>query len=210
MLSNQGFDLWADGYDQSVQLSEDADTYPFAGYKRVLGTIYDTIRRAQGKRVLDVGVGTGVLSKKLYDQGYTIYGMDFSEKMLLIAQTKMPDACFLRHDFAGGFPEQWAGEQFDFIVCTYAIHHLDDVQKASFVHALLAHLSDGGSVLIGDVAFETRAELEACRAQCGEEWDEDEIYPVAQTLREAFPSMQFQKISMCAGILTFKRENKRA
>ena len=43
MLDNKGFDLWADGYDKSVGLSEEENTYPFAGYKKVLGNIYKTI-----------------------------------------------------------------------------------------------------------------------------------------------------------------------
>lgn len=32
----------ADGYGKSVQLSEENDEYPFAGYKDVLNTIYNT------------------------------------------------------------------------------------------------------------------------------------------------------------------------
>ena len=43
MLSNKGFDLWADGYDSSVGLSDDENSYPFAGYKSVLGIIYRAI-----------------------------------------------------------------------------------------------------------------------------------------------------------------------
>lgn len=31
MLSSQGFDLWADGYDASVGLSDEENSYPFAG-----------------------------------------------------------------------------------------------------------------------------------------------------------------------------------
>ena len=33
MLNNTGFDLWADGYDKSVGLSDENDRYPFAGYR---------------------------------------------------------------------------------------------------------------------------------------------------------------------------------
>ena len=36
MLNNKGFDLWADDYDKSVGLSDEDETYPFAGYKNVL------------------------------------------------------------------------------------------------------------------------------------------------------------------------------
>ena len=36
MLDNKGFDLWADGYDLAVGLSDEENTYPFAGYKEIL------------------------------------------------------------------------------------------------------------------------------------------------------------------------------
>ena len=45
MLNNKGFDLWADGYDKTVGISDEENTYPFAGYKKVLGFIFQTIMR---------------------------------------------------------------------------------------------------------------------------------------------------------------------
>ena len=33
MLNNKAFDLWADGYDKTVGISDEKNTYPFAGYK---------------------------------------------------------------------------------------------------------------------------------------------------------------------------------
>ena len=39
MLDNKGFDLWADRYDESVSVSDEDNTYPFAGYKKILGRI---------------------------------------------------------------------------------------------------------------------------------------------------------------------------
>jgi len=36
MLDNQGFNLWADDYDKTVQISEENHLYPFAGYKEYL------------------------------------------------------------------------------------------------------------------------------------------------------------------------------
>ena len=205
MLSDKGFDLWADGYDESVGLCEEANEYPFAGYKRVLGTIYDRIRCGDGKWVLDVGIGTGVLAKRLYDAGYHITGVDFSGKMLEIAGNSMSAARLIQHDFSQGLPQTLKEETFDFITCTYAIHHLDDGQKIELIKALLAILAPGGTLYIGDVAFETKGELAQCRAACGEDWDEDEIYPVAEILQGVFPDMQFEKISFCAGIMTFTK-----
>ena len=36
MLNNLEFDLRADGYDKTVGISDEENTYPFAGYKKVL------------------------------------------------------------------------------------------------------------------------------------------------------------------------------
>lgn len=47
MLDNKEFDLWVDGYDKSVQLSDEDNQYPFAGYKDVLNTIYNIVRRKE-------------------------------------------------------------------------------------------------------------------------------------------------------------------
>lgn len=40
MLNSKGFDLWANGYDKSVGLSDEENSYPFAGYKSVLNNIF--------------------------------------------------------------------------------------------------------------------------------------------------------------------------
>lgn len=41
MLNNKGFNLWADNYDETVQVSEENDRYPFAGYKEILNSIFN-------------------------------------------------------------------------------------------------------------------------------------------------------------------------
>ena len=43
MLNSNGFDLWADGYDAAVGLSDEDGSYPFAGYRKILGEIYAII-----------------------------------------------------------------------------------------------------------------------------------------------------------------------
>ena len=207
MLSEKGFDLWADGYDKTVALSEEEESYPFAGYKKVLGEIYKAVREQGGNRLLDVGFGTGVLSKRLYDDGFSVTGIDFSQRMIEISREKMPDACLFHHDFSNGLPSELKDSTFDNMICTYAIHHLNDRQKMEFIGELLCHLAPGGQLLIGDVAFETKEELFACRDLCGEEWDEDEFYPVAEILQKEFPALVFEKISFCAGVLTFRNDS---
>ena len=205
MLKEQGFDLWADGYDASVRASDESDTYPFAGYRDVLESIYQTILAGTGRKVLDIGFGTGTLTARLYAQGCEIFGQDFSAKMIETAQEKMPDAQLYPGDFSLGLAEPLQKQRYDFIIATYSLHHLTDDAKAAFLGSLREQLNEGGKILIGDVAFRTRAELEACKTQAGASWDEDEIYFVADELAPAFPQLKFVPFSACAGILSLRR-----
>jgi putative AdoMet-dependent methyltransferase len=202
MLDNKGFDLWADGYDKSVGVSDEGNTYPFAGYKDVLGTIYKTILEKENAVVLDIGFGTGTLTTKLYENGCNIYGQDFSARMIELASEKMPNAQLYQGDFTQGLVEPLLAQNYDFIVATYSLHHLTDEQKVSFLRVLQDHLNPGGQILIGDVAFDNRSQLEQCRKDTGDEWDDDEIYFVVDELRKAFPSFAFTRISYCAGVLS--------
>lgn len=205
MLDSKGFDLWADGYDKSVQISDESQEYPFAGYKDILNTVYKIVRGKTGT-VLDIGFGTGVLTKKLYDDGYDITGIDFSQRMIEIAQEKMPTAKLIQYDFTKGLPKTLEGINFDWIISTYAIHHLTDEQKKLFIDELLKHLNPGGAIVFGDVAFQTREDLEQAKRRAQEQWDDEEFYLVADEIKEMFPELEinFIQISYCSGVMTIK------
>ncbi len=205
MLDKKGFDLWVNGYDEDVQLTDEDNRYPFAGYKEILGSIYQTITKRENAVVLDIGFGTGTLSAKLYENGCTIYGQDFSEKMIETASLKMPDAHLYQGDFSTGLVEPLKKQKYDFIVATYSLHHLTDEQKTAFLNELYGLLKEDGMILIGDVAFETRAQLDACRQEEGDAWDDEEMYFVVDEWKEAFPNLVFTQLSYCAGILSITR-----
>ena len=205
MLDKNGFDLWADGYDTAVGISDEENAYPFAGYRDVLGIIFQTVLQKQNAAVLDIGFGTGTLTTKLYEAGCTVYGQDFSARMIELANAKMPDAHLYQGDFTQGLVEPLMKQSYDFIVATYSLHHLTDVQKVSFLHILRDRLNTDGQILIGDVAFETRAQMEKCRKDAGDEWDDEEAYFIVDELKYSFPNLAFQPISFCAGILFLSR-----
>ncbi len=202
MLNDRGFDLWADDYDQSVGLCDEEGAYPFAGYRSVLGEIYRRVLEGSARSVLDIGFGTGVLAARLYERGCEVFGQDFSQRMVERAQAKMPQARLYKGDFAQGLAEALKGRRYDAIIATYSLHHLSDARKVTFLRELLPLLSERGRIYVGDVAFETRAQLEACRAQAGDGWDADEIYFVFDELRPFLPRLTFERMSDCAGLLT--------
>ena len=155
MLNHKGFDLWADGYDKSVGLSDEANTYPFAGYKKVLAAIFQTVMQTPNASVLDIGFGTAVLTARLYEQGCTIYGQDFSSRMLELASEKMPDAQLYQGDFTTGLVEPLRDRRYDYIVATYSLHHLTDAQKVVFLSALRGCLNENGRLFLNaDAGFD--------------------------------------------------------
>ncbi len=209
MLDSKGFDLWADGYDKDVGLSEEENSYPFAGYKAVLNAIYNRVLTAGAKKVLDIGFGTGTLTTRLYDAGCAIYGQDFSSEMLALAQAKMPRAELFLGDLTQGIVAPLQEERYDAILATYSLHHLEVEQKVTLLQSLLALLNEGGTIYIGDVAFATAEEQKACQREAGEAWDPDEFYWVHEELKEALPCLTFEKFSHCAGLLTLTLQVER-
>lgn len=184
---------------------EENDEYPFAGYKKILNIIYNHVLAQAGNCVLDIGFGTATLTTRLYRQGRTVYGQDFSHRMIELAQKKMPKAHLYQGDFSFGLARELTEHQYDSIIATYSLHLLSDPQKVGFLSNLLELLKPNGCIYIGDVAFHTRDELETCRRRMAEMWDEDEIYFVFDELKDAFPQMEFEPISYCSGILYLKR-----
>lgn len=205
MLDCNGFNLWADDYDKSVGISDEENTYPFAGYKDVLGIIFQTVMAKPNAVVLDIGFGTGILTTKLYEYGCTIYGQDFSSRMIELALEKMPDAKLYEGDFSKGLVEPLQCQKYDFIIATYAMHHLTTKQLTDFLHVLKERLNKNGKILIGDVAFETCEKLNECRQKAGNTWDNEEFYFVADELKTEFPNLCFTQVSHCAGILTLSQ-----
>ena len=203
MRDSAGFDLWADGYDQSVGRSDEADCYPFAGYKKLLNEIFNRVLSRGYAEVLDLGFGTAALTARLYERGLTVWGQDFSRQMLESAQAKMPGAKLFLKDFSQGLAEELKGRRFDAVISTYALHHLSDPGKVGLLRELLGLLNPGGSILIGDVAFATRAELEACKAS-SPDWDEAEFYFVYEEFAPHFPNSTFTPMSSCAGLIELR------
>lgn len=201
MLTNQGFNLWSDNYDQTVQISEENNLYPFAGYKKILNTIFNEVMQEENSKVLDIGFGTGVLTSKLYANGHQIDGVDFSSKMISIAQSKMPKANLFEWDISKGLPPEILENKYDSIISTYTLHHLTDEEKISFITDLIPLLKKDGKLFIGDISFETREKLDTCRQESIKYWDDDEFYFVYDEISSLLKyQCEFYPISHCGGV----------
>ena len=68
--------------DWEIQVTDTGDSNRILNSDPVL---WDFAGDVAGLKVLDAGCGTGYLSRKLYDRGARVIGIDFSEKMIEIA-----------------------------------------------------------------------------------------------------------------------------
>jgi len=206
MLDNKGFDKWAGEYDVSIK--RHSEGYPFEGYYNILSYVHSLIKESKGKKILDVGVGTGLLTYELYKKGGQIYGIDFSEKMLELAKQKMPKGKFYCYDFKYGLPKDLDGVKFDYIVSSYAMHHLDNEEKVNFILKLKGILKENGKIIIADISFKNNKDLVYCKDISENKWDNDEIYLVAdkiiKRLNESGLIVRYTKVSSCAGVLEIK------
>ena len=198
------FDSWAENYDDFSK--EDLNSFPFAGYDRVLARIEKEVTGKKGDRILDIGVGTGLLAARFYGKGYSIYGVDFSQRMLQKAEEKMPGGKFFCGDINRGLPAEVKKEKFDFIVSSYVLHHLKDKEKVEFLSKLYReNLMGKGKIIIGDIGFTDRKEMERCREKEAKKWDHNEYYLIAEDIVPRLKRMglkiDYEQISYCGFIL---------
>ncbi len=203
MLDSKGFDIWSEKYDSSI--SKNSYGYPFEGYYNVLNFVYDNIDNKTSSKILDIGVGTGLLSNKLYDDGAQIWGIDFSQGMIEQAHNKMPSAQFILQDLNNGIPSVLKDKGFDYIISSYAIHHINDDKKLELFKSLKSLLNSNGKVIIADVAFKTSDDLNQCKRINEKKWDNEEFYfvynEISETLAHIFCKVNYTQVSSCAGVL---------
>jgi len=80
------FDDQAERYDTLV--ANDPRHY-YARYDNVLDAVVEIANLAPGKRVLDIGTGTGNLAAHCLNRGAQVEGVDPSEPMLIKAREKI-------------------------------------------------------------------------------------------------------------------------
>lgn len=203
MLDEKGFDRWSTEYDRNVR--KDETGYPFEGYRQVLDTVYSLLEEGKPRRILDIGIGTGLLAQRFYSEGAEITGIDFSEGMLLQAKARMPRAKLIPWDMNEGIPPELEAAKFDCIVSTYVFHHFDDSKKLDLILQFQKMLNSGGRIVIGDIAFQTNALLKQCRIDNTGDWDETECYFVLDSFGPVLSSRnirhRYTQISNCAGVL---------
>jgi SAM-dependent methyltransferase len=211
------FDEWAASYDRSIDVPTG---FPFEGYERVLDLIADRSEASPGMLVLDLGIGTGNLARRMIERGCVVWGLDFSLEMLARVREKYPGIELVKADILGDWPID-VDRRFDCIVSAYVLHEFDLGSKVRLLRKLVCdHLVDGGRVVAGGISFPTREARDEAERRCAGEggaggspsggpWDDDEHYWAADETVEALAGVgldvTYQQVSFCGGFYVIER-----
>ena len=106
--------------------------------------------------VLDLGIGTGTMSREVLDfhPGAHLVGIDESEAMLTQAREILPDAGL----HVGRLEDPLPPGPFDLVVSALAVHHLDSAAKRDLFRRVRDVLHDDGVFVLADVVVPGRQE----------------------------------------------------
>ena len=103
---------YADGFEMASRL--------------VAQKLTDAFGAGPNTKVLDVCTGHGVVAAALVARGATVIGLDFSEPMIALARSNVPDARFVQGDaMALDFPD----ESFDAVTIGFGVPHFPDTPR---------------------------------------------------------------------------------
>ncbi len=74
------------------------------------------MKEARPATVLDICIGTVTLTRPLYDDGVTVFGVDFSNAMLARARESMPEARLSAADISRDLPRAITERSFDAVL----------------------------------------------------------------------------------------------
>lgn len=122
----------------------------------------DSLANLNGKRVLDIGCGGGILADAMARKGATVLGVDLATKSLKVAQLHALEAQTPNVSYREVSAEDLALEQpasFDIVTCMEMLEHVPDPQ--SIVTACAALVKLGGWVFFSTLNRNGRAFLQA-------------------------------------------------
>ncbi len=124
---------------------------PFGGDTRFRARVVERWSIRPGDRVLELGCGTGLMTRQLLDRGAVVTGVDRSEPMLSRARKRAPEATLVEHDVPSYRPDG----AYDRVVLSYILHELERDQRAQTLAMARDALVPGG--LVGVVDFDDSA-----------------------------------------------------
>lgn len=143
------YDRRAVTHDDRVSGSEDGFSI-YRDYAETLERMVQMIGPREGEYGLDLGTGTGNLAGRFLRKGNRMAAVDQSKEMLKQCQRKFPA---LTTKLGNLLSVPFLDHQFDFLVTSFALHHLTDEQKVVALAEMKRVLKPHGRICIADLMF---------------------------------------------------------
>lgn len=125
-----------------------ADTYDVNRGLFDMGPVFEDFWQRLARRdgdALDLGCGAGEpFAKNFIERGWRVTGVDFSARMLQLAERHVPE---MRRIYADMATVSFAPESFDAVTAVYSLFHLPRAQHAVLFGNIRAWLRPGGKLL---------------------------------------------------------------
>ena len=130
-------------YEKSLVVKK---TYPFLEGRKLVLEDFDTLLGTLPKnaKILDVGCGTGHLTKSIKDKGFDVTGMEPSANMIAFARKNFPDITFTE-GISVAIP--FADQSFDAIICFEVLRYMDESETLKTYQEFQRILKPGGVFL---------------------------------------------------------------
>jgi ubiquinone/menaquinone biosynthesis C-methylase UbiE len=113
----EGYNKWAPIYETNGN--------PMTALDEMAFMEHFPINQLPGKKVLDLGCGTGRLTTRLAEKGGNVIGLDGSEGMLNVARSKNSNADYVLHDLSKTLP--FADQEFDMVTSNLVLEHIENL-----------------------------------------------------------------------------------
>ncbi|GAA0349266.1 MerR family transcriptional regulator [Bacillus horti] len=147
-------DKW--NYDQQAEIHDEIvytpghDAHFHPNYEQGLNSVISMIAPKAEEIGLDIGAGTGNLIQLFIQQNIRMCAIDQSMEMLAKCREKNPEAETKLGNFLA-IP--YLDDSFDFIVSSYALHHLNDEQKGLALDEMKRVLKPLGRIVLLDIMY---------------------------------------------------------
>ncbi|MYL32453.1 MerR family transcriptional regulator [Pontibacillus yanchengensis] len=172
------FDNQAHDYDENIKTTG----YRFnvhEHYHEALVKVESFISPMPDEIGVDIGTGTGNLASLFLEKDVEMIGVDQSEEMLKVCKEKHPEID-VRHGHFLALPLM--DGQADFIVTSYALHHIPDTQKLLALKEMDRVIGKNGRIAIADLMFEDEYDRNAKLAK----YEEDENHEALEAIHDEY------------------------
>ncbi len=114
-------------------------------------------QKARSVRALDLGVGTGIFTKRLLENypNSKVVAIDGAQEMLQLAKLRLGNFSqrveWLLSDFFEIPATALKPDSFDVVISSYALHHLNVQQKLAVLNSVVPALKPNGWILNADI-----------------------------------------------------------